>query len=118
VEQHTDRGAGGRIDLQRRGAARWIKPQKRTARKGAAGVMTGWDHVCRRFKGQNRAGHTTRHPDAAERDFRDCAMRLWATPIPKKVTFHGLRHSAATTLLRAGVDLHRVQLILRHATSG
>jgi hypothetical protein len=28
--------------------------------------------------------------------------------------FHDLRHSAATLLLRAGVDLHRVQRILRH----
>jgi integrase len=28
--------------------------------------------------------------------------------------FHDLRHTTATLLLRAGVDVHRVQKILRH----
>src|SRR5207253_362445 len=32
----------------------------------------------------------------------------------RKMRFHDLRHSTATLLLRAGVDLHRVQRILRH----
>jgi hypothetical protein len=30
--------------------------------------------------------------------------------------FHDLRHSAATLMPRAGVDAHRVQRILRHAS--
>jgi len=30
--------------------------------------------------------------------------------------FHDLRHTAATLMLRAGVDAHRVQRILRHAS--
>jgi hypothetical protein len=30
--------------------------------------------------------------------------------------FHDLRHIAATLMLRAGVDAHRVQRILRHAS--
>jgi len=30
--------------------------------------------------------------------------------------FHDLRHTAATLMLRAGVDPHRVQRVLRHAS--
>jgi len=41
-------------------------------------------------------------------------MRMWPKAIPRHVTFHGLRHTTATLLLRAGVDPHRVQRILRH----
>src|SRR5262249_53622349 len=35
-------------------------------------------------------------------------------PADRVMRFHDLRHSAATLLLRAGVDIHRVQRILRH----
>src|SRR5258707_10351310 len=42
-------------------------------------------------------------------------MRLWPRAVPRPIRFHDLRHSAATLMLRAGVDPHRVQRILRHS---
>jgi len=41
---------------------------------------------------------------------------MWPKAIPRPLRFHDLRHSCATILLRAGVDIHRVQRILRHAS--
>jgi integrase len=42
-------------------------------------------------------------------------MKLWPRALPRKMRFHDLRHATATLLLRAKVDAHRVQRILRHA---
>ena len=39
---------------------------------------------------------------------------LWPKAIPLKMRFHELRDTTATLLLRAGVDAHRVQRLLRH----
>src|SRR5205814_4957884 len=39
---------------------------------------------------------------------------LWPKAIARKMRFHDLRHTTATLLLRAGVDAHRVQRLLRH----
>ena len=44
-----------------------------------------------------------------------CNMRLWPRAIPRPVRFHDLKHTAGTLMLRAGVDSHRVQRILRHS---
>jgi len=41
-------------------------------------------------------------------------MKLWLKRIDRRMRFHDLRHTTATLLLRAGVDAHRVQRILRH----
>ena len=41
-------------------------------------------------------------------------MKLWPRALPRRMRFHDLRHGTATLLLRAGVDPHRVQRILRH----
>ena len=43
-------------------------------------------------------------------------MKLWPRPLKSKMRFHDLRHIAATLMLRAGVDPHRVQRVLRHAS--
>ena len=43
-------------------------------------------------------------------------MKLWPRPVKSKMRFHDLRHTAATLMLRAGVDPHRVQRVLRHAS--
>ncbi|OGQ86528.1 MAG: hypothetical protein A2289_19150, partial [Deltaproteobacteria bacterium RIFOXYA12_FULL_58_15] len=83
---------------------------------GRAGIVEGYDHVCRGCKHQRRPAHTWRHPDKATRDCETCGMRLWVHAVPRPLRFHDLRHSAATVLLRAGVDAHRVQRILRHAS--
>ena len=43
-----------------------------------------------------------------------CGMVMWPRTVPKPLRFHDLRHTTATLVLRAGVDPHRVQRILRH----
>jgi len=90
-------------------------PQKvlRTA-LARAGMVEGYEHVCRRCKARGRSGHTTRHPDSALRRCGQCGMKLWPRALPRRMRFHDLRHATATLLLRAGVDPHRVQRILRH----
>ena len=90
-------------------------PQKvlRTA-LARAGMVEGYEHVCRRCKAGGRQGHTTRHPDSALRRCGQCRMKLWPRALPRRMRFHDLRHGTATILLRAGVDSHRVQRILRH----
>jgi len=92
-------------------------PQKslRTA-LSQAGIVEGYDHVCRCCKAKKRPVTTWRHADNTPRDCPTCGMRLWPRAIPRPMRFHDLRHSAATVLLRAGVDAHRVQRILRHAS--
>ena len=82
----------------------------------SAGLIEGWEHVCRRCKAAKKSGHTTRHPDATIRRCGTCGMRLWPRALPKVTRLHDLRHSVATLLLHAGVDAHRVQRVLRHAS--
>ena len=43
-------------------------------------------------------------------------MRLWVSPIPRKLRFYDLRHSHATLLRKAGVDLGAVQRNLGHSS--
>lgn len=81
---------------------------------GRAGIVLGYDHVCRRCKARHEPTHTWRHPDAIERRCERCGMRLWPKAVPRPMRFHDLRHTTATLLLRAGVDSHGVQRILRH----
>ena len=80
-----------------------------------AGIVEGYEHVCRRCKAAGKAGHTARHSDAALRRCEACGMKLWPKALPRPMRFHDLRHTTATLLLRAGVDAHRVQRILRHS---
>jgi integrase len=78
-----------------------------------AGIVDGYEHVCRRCKARGTP-HKERHPDATLRLCPSCGMKLWPRALPRRMRFHDLRHTTATLLLRAGVDLHRVQRILRH----
>ena len=80
-----------------------------------AGLVEGWEHVCRRCKA-NGTPHTERHADSTLRRCNVCGMKMWPRAIPREMRFHCLRHSTATLLLRAKVDAHRVQRILRHAS--
>ncbi len=80
-----------------------------------AGLVRGWRHVCRRCKARKmKDPHVEEHQDDGERRCPTCNMILWPVPIRRALRFHDLRHSCATILLRAGVDVHRVQRILRH----
>ncbi len=81
-----------------------------------AGMVDGYRHTCRRCKAQGLEEPTSElHPDCQLRSCPVCGMKLWAAPVSRKMCFHDLRHTTATLLLRAGVDMHRVQRILRHA---
>jgi integrase len=90
----------------------------------AAGVVLGYDHTCRRCKARAaRAGDreaaaklTTRYPDALQRHCPECGMKLWITPIPRPVRFYDLRHTHATLLRKARVDLGTVQKALGHSS--
>jgi len=91
-------------------------PQKVLRRALArARIVEGFEHICRRCKGEGRDGHTQRHADALLRECKVCTMKLWLRPLPRPMRFHDLRHTTATLLLRVGVDAHRVQRILRHS---
>lgn len=98
-------------------------PQKvlRTA-LGRAGIVDGFQHVCRRCTSKVKRGElppkaecSWLHPDDAPRRCERCSMKLWPVATPRPLRFHDLRHTTATLLLRAGVDPHRVQRILRHS---
>jgi integrase len=110
---------GGSLVFPGRGGKMRTKeadPQKalRTA-LGRAGLVLGYEHVCRRCKGAGRAPASWEHPDAAERRCPTCSMRLWPKAVPRPMRFHDLRHSTATILLELGVPMQHVQKILRHA---
>ncbi len=80
-----------------------------------AGLVDGWEHVCRRCKANGRP-HSERHTDSAIRRCPSCNMKLWPRALPRPMRFHDLRHTTATLLLRAKVPAHFVQRILRHAS--
>ncbi len=101
--------ATGRMRSRQAGVERVLR---RTL--GWAGLVEGYDHTCRRCKGRGTP-HSERCADAQPRRCPRCSMKLWVKPIPKKMRFHDLRHTTATLLLRAKVDLVRVQRILRHS---
>lgn len=79
-----------------------------------AGIVEGWDHICRRCKSEGKKEHTWRHEDGESRRCPTCTMRLWPKPIPRPVRWHDLRHTTATLLLREGVPFQHVQRLLRH----
>ena len=89
-------------------------PQKvlRTA-LSRAGLVEGYLHTCRRCKANGRPCEV-RSPAPTAGQCPTCSMRLWVKALPRPLRFHDLRHSTATILMRAKVDAHRVQRILRH----
>ena len=80
-----------------------------------AGLVEGYVHTCRRCKSRGTP-HVERHADAELRRCPTCKAKLWPKALPRPMRFYDLRHTAATLMLRAGVDAHRVQRILRHAS--
>ena len=77
-----------------------------------AGVVTGYRYKCRR-KG---CGFVEIRQAATESRCPDCKMRLWVTPIPRPLRFYDLRHTYATLLRKAGVDLGAVQKGMGHSS--
>jgi integrase len=101
--------------------ARWqIADQIRSA-LGRIGDVVGYDHTCRRCKrragrGETVTAFTWRHDDAAQRRCPTCQMKLWIAPVPRQVRLYDLRHSHATFLRKARVDLGTVQQQLGHSS--
>ena len=79
-----------------------------------AGIVDGYDHICRRCKVRKEKQHTWRHPDEAERKCPKCGMRLWPRAIPRPMRFHDTRHTYGTLLAQAGFDGVRLQRAMRH----
>ncbi len=75
-----------------------------------AGIVDGYRFICRR-KG---CGFEETRPAPGEDRCPRCSMRLWVSPLPRKLRFYDLRHTHATLLRKAGVDLGAVQLSLGH----
>lgn len=80
----------------------------------AAGLVEAWEHVCRRCKSRGTPYAERRKDRQWDLECPTCGMKLWPKAVRWNFTFHDLRHTTATLLLRAGVDPHRVQRILRH----
>jgi integrase len=96
---------------------------KLRAAAAAAGVVVGYSHTCRRCVRRSRLGgpdapstFVWMHPDAEQRRCPNCNMKLWIKAIPKPIRFYDLRHTNATLLREARVDLGTVQRNLGHAS--
>lgn len=61
----------------------------------------------------NRSGKYPIHTTAVQRACRQAAL---VSGLRKRVTTHTLRHSYATSLLEAGVDLRTIQVLLGHTS--
>ena len=126
LKHQLEHAPGPLVFPEKDGSQRSVEadPQKilRTA-LARAGLVEGYEHVCR------WCGHKERHGDNEQRYCPKCLKRtngtgkplaqprgraLWPKAIPRPMRFHDLRHTTATLLLRAGVDAHRVQRLLRH----
>ncbi len=96
------------------GAAADALGKRLRAALGRAGVVDGYLHLCRRCK-RNGTPHAEKHADCERRRCPTCGMFLWARALPRRFRLHDTRHTTATLLLAAGVDLYAVARILRHS---
>ncbi len=84
-----------------------------------AGIVEGYLVQCRACTAANKPQPfdvKKLHPERPDFDCPTHKLRLWVTAVPLHMRFHDLRHTTATVLLRHGVDAHRVQRIMRHAS--
>lgn len=85
---------------------------------GRAGIVTAWRHKCRRNSlkknGVRCDGYVEEAADNNPRRCPKCRVRLWAIPIPRKITFHGLRRISNTLHQNSGCHRKVAQLLLGH----
>jgi len=79
-----------------------------------AGIVVGYRHICRRCAGR-REPQVVKAPDAEIRRCAKCNMRMWPSPVPRRMRFHDVRHTTITLLLRLKIPMHLVQRIARHS---
>ncbi len=91
---------------------RWVLVDQLWRALKRAGVVDGYRHICRR-KG---CGFEETRLAASEDRCPCCKMRLWVSPVPRRLRFYDLRHTHATLLRKAGVDLGAVQRALGHSS--
>ena len=91
---------------------RWVLVDQLRRALKRAGVVDGYRHICRR---RGCGFEETRAAPSEDRCPR-CRMRLWVSPVPRKLRFYDLRHTHATLLRKAGVDLGAVQRALGHSS--
>ena len=78
---------------------------------GRAGVVTGYNHVCRR----PGCGYSEKATDAELRRCPKDQAKLWPKPQVRQLRFQDMRHSAGSLLMMAGANPAAVQRILRHS---
>src|SRR5438067_10688657 len=78
---------------------------------GRAGIVEGYEHRCHKA----RCGYVARAADSAQRRCPEDGHALWLRPLPRRLSFHSLRHTCATLLAKARVHPKVAQQILRHA---
>jgi integrase len=77
---------------------------------GRAGIVTGYKLKCR------KCGHEDESTEKVTPICPKCKkQKMWCSAVPRHVTFHQLRHTTATLLLKDGVPLAHVSKILRHS---
>src|SRR5262249_40114402 len=69
---------------------------------------------CRGRKGMP-CKHRERAGDSEPRRCPVHGLLLWPVPLVRPIRFHDLRHTTASLYMQAGVPLHVVQRVMRHA---
>ncbi|MGB8932981.1 MAG: site-specific integrase [Anaeromyxobacteraceae bacterium] len=105
-------------------STRRILVKKLRAAAASAGIVDGYLHTCRRCRRKVEASaagapstFAWMHEDGEQRRCPTCSMKLWISPVPKRIRFYDLRHTNITVLLDAGVAMDGVQLQAGHAES-
>ena len=63
---------------------------------GRAGIVEGYEHRCHKA----RCGYVARAADSAQRRCPEDGHALWLRPLPRRLSFHSLRHTCATVLAK------------------
>ena len=79
-----------------------------------AGIVVRYRHICRRCAAR-RDPQVVKAPDAEIRRCPKCNMRMWRSPVPRRMRFHDVRHTTITPQMRLKVPMQIVQRIARHS---